>query len=113
LHPGGKFETLSKSHGLPLGIYRNKSYKHSNIRIEPGDILLLFTDGVTNAQNREKKFFGTEKLESILERMPDCSAETLIDDLTHTLKAYETSGIQADDITLMAVKYFPQQKSQA
>lgn len=112
LHPDGKIENLAESHGLPLGIYKNTSYKHSSIEMKKGDSLLLYTDGVINSQDLNKQHFGTVKLETILENMQNSPADEIVDRLVKSINIYEGSSGQADDITILAIKYLPEQKNQ-
>jgi sigma-B regulation protein RsbU (phosphoserine phosphatase) len=112
LHPDGSIQVLSKSHGLPLGIYKNKTYKSSKIEIKHGDVLLLFTDGVINAMDVNNQHYGIEKLENNLKNLIDLSADEVVSRLIKSIAIYEGGNSQADDITLLAVKYLPKAESQ-
>ncbi len=112
VHPGGDVHILSKSHGLPLGIYKNKAYKNSSIELRPNDVLLLYTDGVINSMDSNNQHYGTEKLEKNLPNLTDLSSEEIVNKLIKSISIYEGESKQADDITLMALKYLPKIKNQ-
>ncbi|MBV5315729.1 MAG: SpoIIE family protein phosphatase [Prolixibacteraceae bacterium] len=113
LRPDGAVQILSKSHGLPLGIYKNKTYKNSNVDLKFGDVLLLYTDGVINSQDINDKHYGIEKLENNLHNLTDLSAVEVVERLMKSIAIYEGENKQADDITLVALKYLPKTENQA
>lgn len=112
LHPDGTVQILSKSHGLPLGIYKNKTYKNSSVDLKYGDVLLLYTDGVINSQDIYNKHYGIDKLENNLKAFVDLSAGEIVEKLIKSIAIYQGENKQADDITLVALKYIPKAKSQ-
>jgi len=112
LHRDGSVQTLSKSHGLPLGIYKNKTYKSSKIEMKYGDVLLLYTDGVINSMDNNNQHYGIEKLENNLQNLIDLSADEVVTKLVKSIAIYQGESKQADDITLLAVKYLPKTESQ-
>lgn len=105
LHADGKIEILTKSHGLPLGIYKDKTYKSSSIELQNGDLLLMYTDGVINSRDASDRHFGSEKLEEKIQHLTDLTAEQVVTSLVKDILDFEGSFSQADDITLMALKY--------
>jgi len=112
LHTDGSVQTLSKSHGLPLGIYKNKTYKSSKIEMKYGDVLLLYTDGVINSMDSNNQHYGIEKLENNLQNLIDLSADEVVTKLAKSIAIYQGENNQADDITLLAIKYLPKTESQ-
>jgi len=113
LHPDGTVQILSKSHGLPLGIYKNKTYKNSYVDLKFGDVLLLYTDGVINSQDINDKHYGIDKLENNLLGLIDLPAGEVVEKLLKSIAIYEGDNKQADDITLVALKYLPKTENQA
>lgn len=105
LHADGTLKTLSKSHGLPLGIYNDKSYSSSTVELHAGDTLILYTDGVINSKDIHNHHYGTEKLEANIQNLNDLSAEEVVNRLWKSINIYEGENHQADDISLMALKY--------
>ena len=113
LHSDGTVQTLSKSHGIPLGIYKNKTYKSNTIQLLQGDLLLLFTDGVINSRNREGTHFGIEKLKANIQSMNNLNAKQVVESLLQTVLNFEDGTHQSDDISLVALKYLQEIKNQA
>lgn len=105
LHADGTLKTLSKSHGLPLGIYNDKSYSSSTVELHTGDTMILYTDGVINSKDIHNHHYGTEKLEANIQNLNDLSAEEVVNRLWKSIDIYEGENHQADDISLMALKY--------
>jgi sigma-B regulation protein RsbU (phosphoserine phosphatase) len=95
------FEYLRAS-GLPLGIDDN-TYVPGSIALAPGDTLLLYTDGVTEAENLETAQFGTKRLEQSMLEMRGQPARRLVEHVIEGVKAFENGAPQSDDITCIAV----------
>ncbi|MBN1874044.1 MAG: PP2C family protein-serine/threonine phosphatase [Anaerolineae bacterium] len=100
--------------GMPLGITADAKWEWCFVQIKPGDMLVLYTDGITEAQNPEGTFFSAERLLGIARENLESSAQELHDTILDTLSAFtgyhlhDTEGrIQADDITLVVVKWAP------
>ncbi len=92
-----------KPTGPALGMMPNSAYKVLDTQFNPGDILFAFTDGVTEAQNRDGEFFTKERLLTLLAEPAD-SAATLIDRVKFELFDHISDSVQSDDITMMAVR---------
>ncbi len=112
LHTDGKLQTLSKSHGLPLGIYKDKTYKSSTIELGLNDTLILFTDGVIDSIDTKKQHYGTERLEKNIQNLTDLSSEEVVGKLLKSILIYEGGSLQSDDITLLALKYLNKTETQ-
>ena len=113
LHADGSLHTLSKSHGLPLGIYKDKIYKSNTVELQSGDLIILYTDGVINSSDGNNKHYGTEKLEKNIQNLTDLSAEEVVSRLLESIVIYEGENHQADDISIMAIKYLHKTENQA
>jgi len=105
LRKDGSLVSLSKSHGLPLGIYNDKSYKNSTIELHYGDTIVLYTDGVINSRDSSNQLYGTDKLEINIKNLVDLNAEEVVKRLDDSIHVFEGGGKQADDISLMALRY--------
>lgn len=112
-HGGRTIYTLSKSHGLPLGIYKEKTYKSSTVELMYGDMLVLFTDGVINSRNINDKHYGTKRLLQMIRTLNDLTAEEAVSKILNSIRLFEGNQAQSDDITLMAIKYLHKTKNQA
>jgi len=105
LHKDGSLHALSKSHGLPLGIYNDKIYKNSTVELHYGDTLILYTDGVINSMDVNKQRYGTDKLEVNIKNLVDSNSEEVVSSLEKSIRIFEGENKQADDISLLALKY--------
>ncbi len=99
----GTVEILS-IHGIALGLKKSFSQQEESIVLAPGDILVLYTDGVTESHNANKELFGIKRLTTFLNKKTWGSAEELIQDLLIEIKAFTGLSPQHDDITLLAMK---------
>jgi sigma-B regulation protein RsbU (phosphoserine phosphatase) len=77
-----------------------------------GDVLLLYTDGVINSLDVNNQHYGIEKLENNLHNLIDLTSDEVVTRLVKSIAIYEGENSQADDITLLAVKYLPKTESQ-
>ena len=99
---GGVKEKL-KATGPSVGIEPKVKFKYEQSHIEPGDILLGYTDGVTEAVAADGAFFTTTNLISILEK-PVSSAAELLERIASSVKSHIGDADQFDDITLLAIR---------
>lgn len=91
--------------GIPLGVWPEFSYPEASARLQPGDSLLLYTDGITDARNRDGEDYGDERLQRLAARLPrDHSAEEIIRAVVEDVSRFTGGADQADDITLVALK---------
>ena len=92
------------STGTWIGIADNigKYLKDATIKLEEGDIVLLFTDGITEASNNSAEMFGQVRLEQALNLYADLPVGKLLDNIMRDVKAF--SHEQRDDMTLLAIK---------
>ena len=72
--------------------------------MKPGDLLILFSDGITEAMNHENKEFSEEKLLDVIRNNKESELEFLIDKIFSAVKEHSGSTPQFDDITLMIIK---------
>ena len=96
------FETL-RACGPPLGVSGDATYVSRSIVLAPGDALLLYTDGVSEAEDADLAQFGTRRLEQAILEMRGQSARRLVDHLIERVRAFANGAPQSDDITCIAV----------
>lgn len=105
LKSNGEVEELTKSNGLPLGLYADKKYTDSKVQLQKNDTLVLFTDGVTDLQDANKLHFGFERFRDNVSHLTKLTPEEMIKRLDKSLMVYKGNVKQTDDITLMAIKW--------
>jgi sigma-B regulation protein RsbU (phosphoserine phosphatase) len=96
--------SLASGKGCVLGAFGDAAYEGAACAITPGDTLLLYTDGVTEAMNPAGELYGEERLSS-LARRDHGSPRALIDALIADVRRHSAAAAQSDDITLLAVTY--------
>jgi sigma-B regulation protein RsbU (phosphoserine phosphatase) len=89
--------------GPAVGIMPNMKFKIQQLQLEPGDILIGYTDGVTDARAPSGEFFSSKRLRSLLEQ-PAPSASALLDRIKTHLFYHIDNAQQFDDITMLAVQ---------
>ncbi len=94
--------------GVPLGVFDNQTWKRKAVYLDPGDVLVLYSDGVTEAQNVEKCFFGEDKLMEAVRRRFGKSALKIQDGIINDLHSFMGEVSQADDIVLSILMREPQ-----
>jgi sigma-B regulation protein RsbU (phosphoserine phosphatase) len=101
--PNGAGKKLARKHGPALGVRSGLSYKEDIETLEPGQIIVLYTDGVTEASSPQDELFGLDRFSKLV-----CSCESLklsqmINHIDKNLKEFQ-QGNQFDDITVLALK---------
>ena len=93
--------------GIPLGIQPGFLYGHTEASLKPGDSLLLYTDGITDARNRLGEDFGEERLVELVGRLPDrLSADEIVKSVADEVSRFTDGADSMDDITLLALKAY-------
>jgi serine phosphatase RsbU (regulator of sigma subunit) len=111
---GGELEPLLKS-GMALGVLEGNRVEERSITMQPGDYLILYTDGITEAVSQKEQFYGEERLvETILNaavslgdglsEVRDLPALNLVDAIEESVGAYTSSAPLSDDLTLVVIK---------
>ncbi len=91
--------------GFPLGFVADASYELIECSLEPGDALLLYTDGVTEAQNRDMDQFGVERLSAAMVASPqDVSTADMLRSVVDSFSNFLEGRLLKDDITLMLLR---------
>jgi sigma-B regulation protein RsbU (phosphoserine phosphatase) len=103
LRGSGSIERL-RIGGPPLGILGQASYASSSVTLAPGDLLLIYTDGVTEAANGASDQFGDERLERVLRDSSTESVAGVCASVLAAVTAFEDGQPQNDDITLVAAR---------
>jgi sigma-B regulation protein RsbU (phosphoserine phosphatase) len=99
----GAIERLSNG-GLPLGMWADKTYEAGEVILQPGDWLVIFTDGVVEAENANKDEYGEQRLLNILQSGATATPPELLRRVMSDLDAFVGPTPQHDDVTCMLVK---------
>ncbi len=93
-----------KATGLLLGVMVETTYSEEQIMLEPNDILVLYTDGITEAMNPKGELFGTNRLIETIDLNQKKSAQQLLDIVLQDIRNHADGAAQSDDITMMIIK---------
>lgn len=104
--PEGQVRASLETTGTAVGMLPNMEFKCEKAEFNPGEILLGFTDGITEARNDQRAFFGQEKLLNLLQNSY-ASAEEMLETIKSQVLAYIGEAEQSDDITLLAIRRKP------
>lgn len=100
----GELEIIRHANGLPLGLNRHVSYHHKRIHLDPGDVLFLFSEGLTSMQNRTGEIFGSERVNALVRQTASKGAEAVkarfIVEIEHFLNGFVTP----DDLTFVIME---------
>jgi len=103
VHAAGTMEQLAAG-GLPLGIMPDAEYRQGMTKLMFGDVLVIYSDGVTEAQSPSGEEFGPTRLYDVVARNLDASAAGIRDRIESALTKFSQGTPAADDITLVIVK---------
>lgn len=90
-------------HRLPVGAFRRGGYQVCEVRLEPGEVVLGYSDGVTEARSSAGEFFGEERLLDVVATAVSGSPADLVREVSKAVEAFSDSQVLYDDVTLVAV----------
>ncbi|WP_409199498.1 SpoIIE family protein phosphatase [Methanobrevibacter sp. DSM 116169] len=102
---GKSFEWLKSASGLVLGAEKNKKFSENEITLNKNDEIFLYTDGITDANNIKKEFFGSERLISLLNENSKLNIKSLANKVKNEINKFSEGTEQFDDICLLILKY--------
>ena len=104
VHADGTFEQLPKADNIVLGVMDDIHYYKHTLQLNPGDALVMYTDGVTEAFNEEFVEYTEARLEKILPSFNDKSCEQICKGINDDVKGFTKDAPQSDDITTVVLK---------
>lgn len=104
----GAVTELENVGGLLLGKFENAPYDMNTIQLNPGDTIVTFTDGVTEAEDEDGSFFDEERVITYLKKQPGKSLDSLVKGLFLEVMKFTGAADQSDDITVLSVQYAPE-----
>ncbi len=103
----GTVRPLRAENGAALGIDAGADYRLSEGFVAPGDTLVLFTDGVTEAEAHDGSLFGLERVAALLRDAPDDDPGALVDGIVATIGTHASGFLVTDDLTVLAIGVRP------
>ena len=106
VHSDGRLRTLQTT-GLPLGMLEMATYVVEQTQLEPGDKLVLYSDGLTESENSENIFFDAQRLREIVRANASAGAAELHTAILKAVETFTEGGLISDDITAVVIEYCP------
>jgi len=104
LRSGKRYEFIKTEPCILLAFMENIKYKEEELYLQPGDVLYLYTDGITEAMSHDKELFGEQRLVNALNENIDCYPQDLLQAIKRKVDIFANGVEQADDITMLALK---------
>jgi sigma-B regulation protein RsbU (phosphoserine phosphatase) len=99
----GTIEVLPVA-GIPLGLLENSQYEEVELPLEPGDLIVLVSDGITETDDPEDQQYGEERLPDLVAAHPNASAAELVEAIFEDVVAFAAGAKQRDDRTVIVAK---------
>lgn len=101
----GSVFAISDRHGPAAGIIPGFAYRSDALHLHPGDTVVMFTDGVTEAMNPDRELFGEERLEELLISAGTAQASEVVDRIFAEVAAHSATADPSDDVTVLTVAF--------
>ena len=96
--------TYEPAGGMPLGVFEDAKFGERELQLKPGETLLVYTDGVTEAMNEAKDLFGEDRLEKAVTGVASLSPEKIAERVIEQVEGFVLEAERSDDITLLAIQ---------
>jgi phosphoserine phosphatase RsbU/P len=93
--------------GLICGLFEQATYEEEQVQLQPGDILVIFSDGFSEALNEAGEEFGDDRILACLKENTKGTAGEILEALVRTVKAFAAGTMQSDDMTAVVMRYGP------
>jgi phosphoserine phosphatase RsbU/P len=101
----GGTPAFSLEHGGPvLGILKSGVFEEGSVTLQPGDLLVAWSDGITEATGEDEEEFGEQRLQGVVSEHEDEPAFVVIEEITAAVEGFSGSSDQGDDMTLVVVR---------
>jgi sigma-B regulation protein RsbU (phosphoserine phosphatase) len=104
LRNGDRFELVHDHHSLVLGTMKRATYSDYEIRMKPGDVIFVYTDGVPDAKDETQRY-GTQRLLEALNVSAPADPKAILSTVTESIAAFTGGAEQFDDLTMLCVRW--------
>jgi sigma-B regulation protein RsbU (phosphoserine phosphatase) len=101
----GKFELVKYRHSPAVATMNGITFKEHEFKLNPGDSLYVYTDGVTEATRSDDTLFGVDRMLDSLNKNPDADPKTMLETVRADIDEFVGTAPQFDDITMLGFKY--------
>lgn len=105
----GEWVMIDANANLPLGVFDDVKYGVQEIQMAPESTLFLYTDGLTEAKNSERKQFGLQRVQTVLSTCATSQPKEILEKVTEALHGFVQDAEPSDDLTMLAIHYAPKQ----
>ncbi len=102
---GGSTDWLKLPEGLFLGLHEDTKYRDETITLLPGDCIVAYTDGVTEAMDKDDRLFSAKRLIDVARKSDAASAKNIVEIVAASVYEYASGAMQSDDITVLSIHY--------
>lgn len=106
LPAGGKTEFLPRTKGALVGAIEELAFAEAELKLQPGDTLFLYTDGVTEAMNQTQQLFGNDRTRDCLQELRQQDCVGIVNGMAAQLADFAEGAEQSDDITMLVLRFF-------
>jgi serine phosphatase RsbU (regulator of sigma subunit) len=101
----GQVSELYSEGSFPVGLLADAEFSAASLQLEPDDTLVLFSDGITEAENPEEELYGVSRLREALAAQQNAPLETLKQTVLDSVEEFSRGASQSDDMTLLIARY--------
>lgn len=105
-HKDGSFELVKYKHSLAVAMMPGVPFEEHEIEIKPGDRVFVYTDGLPEARNSDKEFFGTDRMLDVLNKDPYAKGQALLTAMINEMSSFVGDAEQFDDVTMLIFDYY-------
>ena len=102
----GNYEMIRAKHSPAVAVMEGMTFRQTEFDLEPGDSIFVYTDGVTEATNKDEQLFGEERLNEALNRYAGLKPGALLPEITKEIDGFVGEAPQFDDITMLGMIYY-------
>jgi sigma-B regulation protein RsbU (phosphoserine phosphatase) len=102
---GVNYRSLPPPRGILIGLDPGATYEVASLVLDQGDVLLLYTDGVTEAMNHDRDLFTMDRLMECLRQKPASSPQDLAERIKLAVREFAAGAPPSDDVTLVILRY--------
>ena len=101
----GQCSMVNVNPHLPVGVFDDFTYSVQETQIEPNSTIFLYTDGLTEAKNSQRKLFGLERVKEVLRHSHNQQPKEILEEVTAAVHGFVKDAEQSDDLTMLAIRY--------
>ena len=102
---GGEYELFRRKHHPPLGVMEDISYTSYEVKLDPGDCLFVYTDGIPEATDSNEEQYGTSRMLKALNDSRYFSQKDMLDAVRADVERFAGDTEQFDDMTMIGIRY--------